>query len=195
MVTRFISDLHLGHANIMKYEPSRPGGTVDGMDSELVRLWNETVGTEDVTYVLGDVSWHSPGRTVELLGAMNGRKVLVKGNHDHESMLAAGVGRCFDRVVSYATLSMPKRELCRKVVLSHYPIPFFDSARFGAVHLYGHVHDTEQYADVERLRRTLEERYGCSWRMFNVGCMMPYMGFRPRTLDEIVSSAVPGGAQ
>jgi hypothetical protein len=32
------------------------------------------------------------------------------------------------------------------------------------------------------------ELYAAPCRMYNVGAMMPYMDFTPRTLDEIISS-------
>ena len=49
----FTSDLHLGHANIIRY-CDRPFANVGEMDAELIRRWNETVGEEDVVYFLGD---------------------------------------------------------------------------------------------------------------------------------------------
>ena len=49
----FSSDHHFGHANIIKYA-SRPFDSVEAMDTELIRRWNEVVGERDTVYYLGD---------------------------------------------------------------------------------------------------------------------------------------------
>ena len=52
----FISDLHFGHNNILKYE-NRPFKNVEEMDKALIRNWNAVVGKNDEVYVLGDVRY------------------------------------------------------------------------------------------------------------------------------------------
>ena len=56
--------------------------------------------------------------------------------------------------------------------------------------LYGHVHNTLEYAFLEKLRKELQEtrteRSHARAHFINVGCMMPWMDYTPRTLDEIL---------
>lgn len=81
MSTFFISDLHLGHRNILKYSPERGGNTVDEHDAWIVKQWNSVVRSEkDLVWVLGDVCFDRD--KLELLREMRGRKKLVRGNHD-----------------------------------------------------------------------------------------------------------------
>ena len=47
----FTSDLHLGHANIIRY-CDRPFANVGEMDAELIRRWNETVGEEVPIFII-----------------------------------------------------------------------------------------------------------------------------------------------
>ena len=47
----FISDLHLGHANVLRYD-NRPFANVDEMHNTLVERWNSVVGDDDVVYFL-----------------------------------------------------------------------------------------------------------------------------------------------
>ena len=51
----------------------------------VIILWNETVGDNDVVYILGDFSWYKEEKTAFILGCLKGHKVLIKGNHDHIS--------------------------------------------------------------------------------------------------------------
>ena len=79
----------------------------------------------------------------------------------------------------------------RHVILCHYPMPFhradYDEKFFM---LYGHVHNTREYAFLEKLRKELQEtrteRSHARAQFINVGCMMPWMDYTPRTLDEIL---------
>ena len=70
-------------------------------------------------------------------------------------------------------------------------IPFF-RADFAptAFMLYGHVHQTIEYEYIAKLRREIKSNaagHGTpNGNFINVGCMMPYMDYTPRTLDEII---------
>lgn len=79
--TYFIADWHYGHANIIAYD-NRPFKSVDEMNSELVKRWNEKVSKGDIVYVLGDMFWCKSSEAVPVLRQLNGQKFLVKGNHD-----------------------------------------------------------------------------------------------------------------
>lgn len=50
----FTSDLHFGHANVIRFD-NRPFATVEEMDAELIRRWNDKVAKGDLVYVLGDM--------------------------------------------------------------------------------------------------------------------------------------------
>lgn len=81
MTIWFTSDLHFGHANIIKY-CRRPFGGVDEMDYALIQNWNERVTEDDYVYVLGDFSFHRRERTTQILRSLRGKKILLPGNHD-----------------------------------------------------------------------------------------------------------------
>jgi hypothetical protein len=81
-----------------------------------------------------------------------------------------------------------------KLVLSHYPILEFDGAyRSYVLHLYGHIHVTIENDFMEHIREYVNEhdnrgnsKHKCQF--YNVGAMMPWMNYTPRTLDEIMHS-------
>jgi calcineurin-like phosphoesterase family protein len=81
-VTRFwTSDLHLGHKNIIAY-CHRPWASTDLMNEGLIQRWNDVVSSEDEVMVLGDVALGPIRDSLALVRHLNGRKLLVAGNHD-----------------------------------------------------------------------------------------------------------------
>ena len=85
-MTYFTSDLHFGHANIMNFHPNfRKFQNINDMDNTLIRLWNSRVNPCDEVYNLGDVSFHKDfEQTLKILKRLNGKHVLILGNHDQE---------------------------------------------------------------------------------------------------------------
>ena len=53
--------------------------------------------------------------------------------------------------------------------------------------LYGHVHGNKEWVLTEKWKKELWDM-GVPCRAINVGCMMPYMGYTPRTLDELLEA-------
>ena len=49
-----IADMHFGHEAIIRY-CNRPYKTVQEMDEDIIKKWNETVSNKDTVLVLGDV--------------------------------------------------------------------------------------------------------------------------------------------
>ncbi|MEV8274317.1 metallophosphoesterase [Microbacterium sp. NPDC077184] len=78
------SDTHFSHARISELA-GRPFESVEQMDSELIRRWNEAVGPDDVVLHLGDVALGPIAESMPLTAQLNGRKFLVPGNHDRVS--------------------------------------------------------------------------------------------------------------
>ena len=74
----FTSDLHFNHRRIIEYT-QRPFGSVEEMNEALIERFNETVGPTDTVYILGDLVL---GKDLRCAERLNGRKILLMGNHD-----------------------------------------------------------------------------------------------------------------
>lgn len=96
----YIADMHFGHKNVIRYD-NRPFDSIEEMDKAMITLWNETVGDNDVVYILGDFSWYKEEKTAFILGCLKGHKVLIRGNHDH---ISPKVARHFERICEYAEI-------------------------------------------------------------------------------------------
>ena len=138
----FTSDLHFGHGNIIR-AAQRPFQTVEEMDAALIQNWNARVGPEDEVYLLGDLTLRGPQLAAAVLGRLNGRKYLVRGNHDQfvDRASFAQSGALFQWVKDYHVLTHQGRQL----VLFHYPIAEWDQLHHGALHLHGHQHNGPDY--------------------------------------------------
>lgn len=93
------SDHHFNHEKIIEY-CDRPFNSAEEMEKTMIQNHNKIVGEDDDVLFLGDFMW---GRKTQLddvlpemknvLREMNGRKFLVRGNHDYfypETYLEAG---------------------------------------------------------------------------------------------------------
>lgn len=175
----YIGDPHFGHRNIIKYD-HRPFNTVTEMDSTLINNWNSVVGVDDTVYILGDVSWYDdPHRNNEILNTLNGRKILIRGNHDKPMK---DVKYDFEKVVDYLEIS----DNGQKVILFHYPILFWNGQFHDSIHLYAHVHNSHQWNIMESTMDECRQLQALQMQAYNVGCMLPWMNYTPRTLNEII---------
>lgn len=131
MATLFTADNHFGHAGIL--HGLRPGfAGIDEHDAMLVEAWNATVQPGDTVYHLGDFALSTPEYAAKIFRRLNGRKILVSGNHDRKN-----------RRLPWAEQHDGIREVSvegRHLVLCHYPMRSWPRAFKGSLHLFGHTH-------------------------------------------------------
>ena len=156
----FTSDLHIGHKNIVKpsFGSRRPYETIEDFHEALIENWNKKVKPEDTIYVLGDITFCGYEKTKSVFDRLNGKKILIRGNHDQSYSKLYRIG--FDFIVESMQLKM-----AGKVVnLSHFPyriskfneikckflkrkLPRYHMSRLvddGKWLLHGHTHSKEQ---------------------------------------------------
>ena len=150
MKTWITSDLHLGHANIMKFCPDTRGKFKDvhHMNSEVIRVWNSTVEPGDLVYILGDVAFMGASDAAKILMSLNGDKILIEGNHDRKTLKDVNFQKCFKEIHKYLDISYNGH----KIVMSHFPFLEWDQMHRGAVHFYGHLHQNASGLEKYRAR-------------------------------------------
>ena len=175
----YIADMHFGHENVLRFD-DRPFSEIGQMDETLIQNWNARVADDDTVYVLGDAFWKNEESSVKILQQLNGHKHLIQGNHDR---VKGKLRLYWESIAQYAEINDENR----LVILSHYPMLFYKSQHHGAAMLYGHVHNSREWQLVEKWKRE-QWALGIPCRLINVGCMLDYMHYTPRTLTELLTA-------
>lgn len=164
----YISDLHFGHANIIRL-CNRPYNTVQEMDEDLINKWNSVITDDDDVYILGDLIFRADDPE-KYLKALKGRLHIIRGNHD-KFLNNPGYRRYFESIDQYKELV----DNGKRVVLFHFPIAEWNGYYGGAIHLYGHIHNSRN-----KTSQTMDNIENC----YNVGADV--LDFVPRTLAELI---------
>lgn len=193
----YISDLHLSHKNVTKAGSNfdfRPFDNLEQMHETIKKNWNNTVTNADHVYILGDLSWKENEDAITFVSTLRGNKHLILGNHDR--CKDQRYRQLFTEVIDYKEIKDRVNGKEYHLVLSHFPIMFWnhqhqlrrdgDKQTVWAIQLYGHVHNSYEQTIFQDYISKLNNVYNIKCAAYNVGCMMPYMDYTPRTLAEIM---------
>lgn len=177
----YISDLHFGHQNCLKFD-HRPFNNLDEMKETIIKNWNNVVKGGDHVYILGDMFWVNNDETWRILSSLNGNKHLILGNHDR-----VDVSHYRLYFTDFNTKIKVVKDGNDHVVLSHYPIACWQGQEYTPawIHLYGHIHSGRDNRPFEKFGEFWSKETGKTFLAANVGCMVDYMNYTPRTLNEI----------
>ena len=132
----FTSDLHLGHRSAISM-CGRPFETVEEMNETLIHNFNQSVKKNDTVYILGDIAHRTPVVEVnQLIGRLNGKKILCKGNHDKKYNV-----ELFNGIYDFLEIAVHGVN----VSLMHYPMMSWPKSMHGSLHLHGHIHSKGDY--------------------------------------------------
>lgn len=139
------SDHHFGHANLLTFTGADGDyfrgdrfSSVEEMDEYMVERWNSVVKPGDKVYHLGDFTMGLKRHSLDICKRLNGRKVLIRGNHD--KLKLSQYAEHFKDVRSVHLLETGISGACTHLVLSHVPI-HPHSLRSGWVNVHGHTHE------------------------------------------------------
>lgn len=165
-----ISDTHFNHQNIATY-CQRPTDFTE----LIIKRWNETVKPEDTVIHLGDVQIGK--KSLWIMPALPGRKILVRGNHDRQQSCSWWMEHGFD----FACDGMRFRNCW----LTHEPSTLLADGT--ELNIHGHLHNIwdgfrnpeDKRADAFQLRRLKNH-----WqRLFAI----EYTDYRPVEFNKFVS--------
>lgn len=144
----FSSDLHFFHSRIIQF-CNRPCADVEEMNEMIIENWNKVIPKDGVVFLLGDISWKGAAKTEKLIERLNGKIILINGNHDSSS-----VSSMFEE--NYEMLGLNVKEddgSSTHVHLSHFPLLEWNSMKHGSIHLHGHCHGSMDELDKNNTKR------------------------------------------
>lgn len=161
---------------------------------------NKFVTNGDDLWFLGDIGRFGSNKdneyVCEIISTLRGKKHWIIGNHCKNGLKNIRIKQLFIEICDYKEITDYINGKTYKLVLSHYPIYTWNGAYKGWIHLYGHTHngfDNKLYQEsLEVLRNKVVEKNleeGNNLQLpyaYNIGCMLPYMNYAPRTLKEIL---------
>lgn len=132
----FTSDLHAFHKNILEYD-ELPFESLEEYRNFIIEIWNSTICNNDEVYLLGDTAVGGKNGDINnFLHALNGKKYLIKGNHEKEIMKTSHLKGHFEWIKDYHVFDYNKK----RFVLMHFPIESWLNKNNGSIHLHGHSH-------------------------------------------------------
>ena len=131
-----VSDLHLGHANILRYD-GRPYANITEHDNALTINCFKDGYPSRTLWILGDVAYRTPDliKFMQRIRPYWGKINLIRGNHDDK--VAWKHRALFDESHEAYYLRVNKDV---RVYLSHYAHRVWRNSHRGSYHLYGHSH-------------------------------------------------------
>lgn len=128
-----VADTHFYHHNIIGY-CGRPFNYCTEMNEKMITRWNSVVKKTDMVIHCGDFALHKKSDKVgETCRRLNGRKILVRGNHDRKTInwyLRNG----FDFVCDTFTLG--------RIIFTHRPMKKQDLVlSYYDLNIHGHLHE------------------------------------------------------
>lgn len=173
----FTSDTHFCHKNIINF-CNRPFSDLQEMHREITRMWNETVRSSDIVFILGDIIFGGANAYEEILPQLNGKKYLILGNHDYKNF-SLNKHKYFEGVYDKMFIAVDNQE----IILNHEPLLCFGGQTNNKIwHLFGHVHTTKNVnpitsCDTERMRSM------ATLTMYDVG--MDFNDYKPISFSHI----------
>lgn len=190
----YIADTHFFHRALNTKMDKRGFETVEEMNEYMIQQWNSRIRKNDEVIILGDFSWGSWQETKEVLDCLQGKKFLIRGNHDRFIDDKNFDASYFKWIKDYEELNDNRR----KVILSHYPIACYngqyrkdENGNAKTYMLHGHIHKTQdqQYLDFFQDYVRKQEHLSISGNIEHVpcqfiNCFCMYSDYIPLTLDE-----------
>lgn len=153
MVAFFTADTHWGHTKSLTFlTPSgdrlRPFDSVEEMDELMISNWNQVVNKKDTVYHLGDVA--IPRASLKVLDRLNGRKILIRGNHDRYAL--KDYAQYFEDIRG-ANYHQPGSTFLGGLIMTHIPVHPDNLQGHYRGNVHGHLHCHQVMEDGEPDRR------------------------------------------
>ena len=170
------SDTHFCHDSPTIWK-NRGFSSLEAMNEALVKRWNKIVKKTDTVYHLGDVIVSDNKKDYEYLKRLNGKIILMIGNHDTDARIKLMFSELGSKISGgeYATRFKFNKT---PFYVSHFPTiaSKIDGKQFSQhiIGLHGHIHNKTHWIDPQNPF------------MYDAG--VDSHNFAPVSLDEVVAN-------
>ena len=136
------ADTHFWHDNIRRYS-NRPYDSVERMNEELIKNWNNKVSPSSTVIHDGDFSFGNHTKTLSILNRLNGNIILVCGNHDEKHILKDNVlSKKFASIHDLLYISVNDNGNKQLISACHYAMETWKNSHRGSWSIHGHSHNS-----------------------------------------------------
>lgn len=121
MAHLFTADLHFGHTFVAGL---RGFDSAEDHDEFMIEDINRVTHEDDILWILGDIGIRTDDETLDKVGRLNGRKMLISGNHDSTHPMHKNAWKSQARALRVFEYVSPFQRLRlggEYVLLSHLP--------------------------------------------------------------------------
>lgn len=161
-----ISDTHFNQRMMIKFG-KRPFKDLIEMNRKIITNWNHTVNDKDVVIIIGDLGSNNHLPYKYLFKRLNGKKILVKGNHDYFTRIQEL--KKLNNIKIYKQIEIEVGS--KSILLTHKPKKSKHQEAFHIV-IHGHYH-----------RKLLPKRF-LQDKHWNAA--VEHNNFKPKCLREIL---------
>lgn len=171
---KFIGCLHFGHESIARYRGFK---NAYEHDEYLIQQYNKIVHKKDLVYLLGDITMEKSNDYYQL-DRLNGRKVVVLGNHDmwqHVPILLKYV----DGVAGMIDY--------KGFALTHAPIHVSEIGQYRG-NIHAHIHHQNKLADfdVNRIYNDIENNPVINTKNKYFCVDSHLINYQPKSIEELI---------
>jgi calcineurin-like phosphoesterase family protein len=135
--TYITADLHLGESRFQLM--GRPFTSTEEHNGTILERHNALVRPDDTLIIVGDVVYEKTPEYLPLIATFNGRKILIRGNHDRV-FTDADLAPYFEQIIPEGDgLDIKAGNL--ECWITHYPT----QGQMGKFNLVGHIHAAFKY--------------------------------------------------
>ena len=155
---------------------------VTDMNEYIINKWNEKVTNKDSVYILGDFSNGNEIETENILKRLKGHKILLLGNHDDVIRKNKKLFKYFEKIENYLEIE----DDGSKIILSHYPILFYNKSKNDDYMFYGHIHDVTSDCQIMKKIENIiiEKSMGAHYSSKFVNTYCEFSDYTPLTKSE-----------
>lgn len=135
MKTYFISDQHFNHVKITEFERTQ-FTSIEKHNEYIIQEHNAVVQEEDLVYILGDLGsdFYTQPNVKDLVSRLNGRKILVLGNHDYRTK-----PKMYESWGIFEEVHRFPFFISSRIAVSHEPIEVGSDI----INIHGHLHNAD----------------------------------------------------